>query len=401
MSPRSGETREEVRVVDDYPVKVRIDYPETSSRGWALLTIFWIKLFALIPHGIVLAVLGVVAAIVFVIAQVAVVMRGAFPPGLFNFLTGYIRWYTRVKAFFFNLTDRYPPFTLESRGDYPVDVDVERPEQSSKVLAALSLVFVILAFVAIGFAINYFVHHATSSRTSWQWNLQTGSNSAENPLAILRLILLIPHLIIVAILGIAVFIVWFIVQWVILFVARFPEGMHKFVSQWTGWGVRLAVYSNGLTDRYPPFSLETVESGPAAAPVLTPPPPLPPPPGPATAGPPTPSRGGEATPESPMPPAPPPQAPGDTWVDDRFPPAAAGEERTTELPSMPREEASGLPPGPPAVEHEAAPRPPVAEQEAAPEPPGNEGDAAPPAGPGEGPEKPPPPPPAPTPPSVP
>jgi hypothetical protein len=33
--------------------------------------------------------------------------------------------------------------------------------------------------------------------------------------------------IIVAILGIAAFIVWFIVQWVILFVARFPEGMHS------------------------------------------------------------------------------------------------------------------------------------------------------------------------------
>jgi hypothetical protein len=37
------------------------------------------------------------------------------------------------------VTDRYPPFSLESDPHYPVDVEVEYPESSSKTLAALSL----------------------------------------------------------------------------------------------------------------------------------------------------------------------------------------------------------------------------------------------------------------------
>ena len=141
----------------------------------------------------------------------------------------------------------------------------------------------VLGIVVFAFSVRYFVDQATPSSSSWRYNWSWYSNGADNPLAIFRLILLIPHIIIVAILGIAVAIIWFIVQWVILFVARFPEGMHKFVAQWMGWATRVAAYSNGLTDRYPPFSLETIESGapraaagPAAGAPLAPPPPLPP-----------------------------------------------------------------------------------------------------------------------------
>ncbi|HJW75128.1 MAG TPA: DUF4389 domain-containing protein, partial [Thermoleophilia bacterium] len=269
--------------MNDYPVRVRIDYPQRSSRGWAILTIFWIKALALIPHGIVLIVLGVGAAIVFVIAQIAVVARGVFPPGLFEFLTGYVRWYTRVKAFFFSLTDRYPPFSLQGDAAYPVDVEVDYPERSSKLLAALSLALVVVGIIGFAYFINWAIDQIPSDTTpdtgSWYYNLFSwSSNSGENPLGAFRIILLIPHVIIVAVLGIAAFIVWFIVQWVILFVARFPEGMHKFVAQWTGWGVRIAAYSNGLTDRYPPFTLETVESGPSAGVAPSQPPPVPPPP---------------------------------------------------------------------------------------------------------------------------
>ncbi len=340
--------------MDDYPVKVRIEYPERSSRGWAVLTILLIKLLALIPHGIVLIALGIAAAVVFVIAQIAVVSRGVFPPGLFAFLTGYIRWYARVEAFFLSVTDRYPPFSLESDPDYPVDVEVEYPKSSSKVLAALSLVFVVLGIVVFVFSIRYVIHHGTSSGTSWRNPGGWSGTGAENPLAIFRLILLIPHLIIVAILGIAVGIIWFIVQWVILFVARFPEGMHKFVAQWMGWAARIGAYSNGLTDRYPPFSLDTIESGaagPAAgAPLAPPPPPLPP-----------------ATPVAPLPPAP---ASGDQWVDDRFNSQATAEERTTELPEAPPAEGQVPPAAPGGEPGEALPKPPGEQPgEAAPEPP--------------------------------
>ena len=35
--------------LNDYPINVRADYPERSSRGWAALTILLIKFLALIP----------------------------------------------------------------------------------------------------------------------------------------------------------------------------------------------------------------------------------------------------------------------------------------------------------------------------------------------------------------
>jgi hypothetical protein len=357
--------------VDDYPVKVRIDYPEASSRGWAVLTIFWIKALALIPHFIVLAILYIVMTIAYFIAQIAVVARGQYPPGLFNFVTGVIRWGTRVSAFFFSLTDRYPPFSLESDPDYPVDIDVERPEQSNRVLAGLVLAFIVIG-IAVAIALAHRMPRSWES-SGWQW-------------INLRALLVLPHSIIVGILGIAVFVVWVIVQWVILFVARYPEGMHTFVSQWTGWYVRIEAYTYGLTDRYPPFRLETMERGtaaPAAGALAPPPPPLPPPPGADTAGP------------AAAPPPPPPPASGDTWTDDRFPAPPVGEERTTELPLPPAEEAPAQPPAPPAADQQGVPQPPAAEQEAPPQPPGGQGTEPSPGGPGAGPSQPPTPPPAP------
>lgn len=67
-------------VPGDYPVDIRADYPERSSRGWAALTIFWIKFFALIPHGIVLVFLGIAQWVVALVAQFVVVFGGSIRP---------------------------------------------------------------------------------------------------------------------------------------------------------------------------------------------------------------------------------------------------------------------------------------------------------------------------------
>ena len=46
------------------------------------------------------------------VAQVAVAVNGEYPPGMFDFVAGVLRWGTRVAAFILSLDDRYPPFTL-------------------------------------------------------------------------------------------------------------------------------------------------------------------------------------------------------------------------------------------------------------------------------------------------
>jgi len=71
-----------------------------------------------------------------------------------------------------------------------------------------------------------------------------------------RLVLVIPHLIIVYALGIAAEVVAFIGWFAALFTGSLPEWAHTFITGVVRWQARVYAYSLFLTDAYPPFSLE-------------------------------------------------------------------------------------------------------------------------------------------------
>jgi Domain of unknown function (DUF4389) len=71
------------------------------------------RLILAIPQLIVVAILGIAALLVWVIALFAVLFTGHWPEGLRTFIVGYMRWVTRFEAYVGLLTDRYPPFSLE------------------------------------------------------------------------------------------------------------------------------------------------------------------------------------------------------------------------------------------------------------------------------------------------
>jgi hypothetical protein len=71
-----------------------------------------VKWLLLLPHYIAIAVLGVVAILVWMYAVAAVLVTGRFPAGPFRFLVGVGRWGARVNAYLLLQTDRYPPFSL-------------------------------------------------------------------------------------------------------------------------------------------------------------------------------------------------------------------------------------------------------------------------------------------------
>lgn len=71
-----------------------------------------------------------------------------------------------------------------------------------------------------------------------------------------KLILAIPHLIIMYFLGFVGIIVAFFAQVVVLFVGKYPEGLFTLVKGIFQWQMRLNLYLLGLTDHYPPFSLK-------------------------------------------------------------------------------------------------------------------------------------------------
>ena len=94
----------------DYP-PVRTGFaPELEDRN--RLTVGF-RLILAIPQLIVVAVLGIAALVVWVIAFFAVLFTGRWPEGLRSFVVGVMRWSTRVGAYVLLLTDEYPPFSLE------------------------------------------------------------------------------------------------------------------------------------------------------------------------------------------------------------------------------------------------------------------------------------------------
>lgn len=100
----------------DDNTSIELEYPEKSSRGLLLARTFFGFFYILIPHGFCLLFLGIAAAFVKLIAFWIVLITGKYPKGMHDFMVGVTRWSMRVNAYYYNLTDQYPPFTLQEVG---------------------------------------------------------------------------------------------------------------------------------------------------------------------------------------------------------------------------------------------------------------------------------------------
>jgi hypothetical protein len=100
------------------PVLVAFGGPTPQSR----LTVAF-RIFMAIPQLIVLWLLGIAAIVITIIGWFGALFTGRLPVFAADFLTGYLRWLSRVYAYNYLLTDVYPPFTLDD-ADYPVRLAV-------------------------------------------------------------------------------------------------------------------------------------------------------------------------------------------------------------------------------------------------------------------------------------
>ena len=199
-----------------HPVQLDIERPESQNRltNFPLFIGTFIRSVLAIPHLIILYFLQIAANVVFFIAGFAILFTGRYPVGLFNFYVGYQRWQANVYGYLLHLYDDYPPFSMEPVANYPLRLTVQYPESLSRVL---NFPF----FIGL----------------------------------LIKLILTIPHLIILMFLYLAVMVVVFLAQFAILFTGSYPEGMHRFVVGVGRWYVRVGAYLVSLTDRYPPFTM--------------------------------------------------------------------------------------------------------------------------------------------------
>jgi hypothetical protein len=90
------------------PARLSVAYPERLSR----LLIF-VKWLLVIPHLFALFFVGIGAFFVGIAGFFVVLLTGRWPEGMRNYLVGTMRWSMRVTAYYYLMTDVYPPFSLE------------------------------------------------------------------------------------------------------------------------------------------------------------------------------------------------------------------------------------------------------------------------------------------------
>lgn len=73
-----------------------------------------VRIVLIIPHAIVMAVLGIVAAVLMLFAAISILVTESYPESVYNFLRGWVRWQARVVAYLAALVDEYPPFSFDT-----------------------------------------------------------------------------------------------------------------------------------------------------------------------------------------------------------------------------------------------------------------------------------------------
>lgn len=186
-----------------YPFTLEVDGPAPQSR----LTVFFRILMA-IPHAIILEFLLAAAYVVVLISWFAILFTGKLPAGLATFVTGTLHWFTRYTGYTWLATGQYPPFALGPNDAYPIRL-------------------------------------AGEAQTEGRNRITT----------FFRIFMIIPHAIVLYLLGIALAVV-ILISWVAaLITGSVPSGMHGFIAGFLRWQTRVWAYATLLTDQYPPFSL--------------------------------------------------------------------------------------------------------------------------------------------------
>src|SRR5690349_1434383 len=94
------------------------------------LTVFF-RLLLVVPHLIVLALWAIVVEVAVIVAWLVALFTRRVPDGLHDFMSSFLRYATRVGAYFLLLADPFPPFG--GGGTYPVDLHVARAQPQTRV----------------------------------------------------------------------------------------------------------------------------------------------------------------------------------------------------------------------------------------------------------------------------
>lgn len=220
------------------PVRFEAELDPVLSR-WLWL----VKWILVIPHVIVLAMLWVAFAVITVVAGLSILVSGRYPPRLFEFNVGVLRWTWRVSHYagVGGLgTDQYPAFSLQPVTSDRTTLEVEYPERLSRASVLFKWILAIphLLVVAILTGPSIGLGGATGV------DLPVGGG-------LLGLLALICGVL-------------------LLSTNRYPRELFDLIVGLNRWVYRVIVYVALMTDEYPPFRLDQGANDPTAP--LQPPP---------------------------------------------------------------------------------------------------------------------------------
>ena len=104
------------------------------------------RIILAIPQFVVLYFLYIAALFVLVIGWFAALFMGRLPEWVHSFIGGVVRWTTRVYAYMYLLTDRYPQFSLDDE-DYPARPILPAPGPLNRWAVLFRVILVIPAAV--------------------------------------------------------------------------------------------------------------------------------------------------------------------------------------------------------------------------------------------------------------
>lgn len=189
------------------------DQSVTMSRLWGIpLLGVLVRSILLIPHYIVLAFYTMAVGLLLLVMWIPVLVNGRYPGGGYSFVGGYIRWTTRVQAYLLLAASAYPPLSTTGRHD----VDVRWDEsQAIPRWAGIPIVGILI-----------------------------------------RMLLVIPHLIVLYFLALAVAFLNLITWAPVLVNGRYADWAYRIVGGSLRWQNRISCYVLLMTGPYPPFSLD-------------------------------------------------------------------------------------------------------------------------------------------------
>lgn len=87
---------------------------EVSTEGSPTVGSALLRLIYSIPSALVLGLLGIVSAVIWIVAAIMVLIQESYSDGLYNFQRGILRWEARLLGYHASLVGQYPPFTLDT-----------------------------------------------------------------------------------------------------------------------------------------------------------------------------------------------------------------------------------------------------------------------------------------------